>query len=106
MRTTVCFLALACWVGGCICPAPNHDLSAREAELGAPGEQKFRLEYVLAHAHRLRPGMAKFQVAITLGAPAEMNGDEWVYLNDVGIGCALKVYFRNNVYQRSEKVWR
>lgn len=93
-------------LGGCLCPAPNLELSPREAEIGAPGEQKYRLEYVLARTGKLRPGMAKYQVVIALGAPAQMHENEWIYLNDVGIGCALKVTFVNDLYVKNEKIWR
>jgi hypothetical protein len=90
---------------GC-CPPPNTSLSANEAEAYAPGEQRFRLEYVLGRTGGLRPGMAKFQVAILLGAPAVMTDSTWFYLNDAGIGCALKLNFRGNTYVSKEQAWR
>jgi hypothetical protein len=43
-------------------------------------KQKYEFKEVKRRARSLRPGMPRGEVLITLGSPAEVRGDTWVYL--------------------------
>jgi outer membrane protein assembly factor BamE (lipoprotein component of BamABCDE complex) len=43
-------------------------------------KQKYEFKEVKRRTRSLRPGMPRSEVLITLGSPAEVRGDTWVYL--------------------------
>ena len=43
-------------------------------------KQKYEFKEVKRRSRSLRPGLPRGEVLITLGSPAEVRGDTWVYL--------------------------
>ena len=68
-------VAVGSGLGGC----KTESMSAYAYEDGHPN-QKYPFNEVKKRARGLRPGMSRSEVLITLGSPAEVHGNTWVYL--------------------------
>jgi hypothetical protein len=62
-------------LGGC----KTESMNAYAYEDGHPN-QKYAFSEVKKRARGLRAGMSRSEVLITLGSPAEIRGNTWVYL--------------------------
>lgn len=90
-------MLLIMFVAGC--STESVDMAAYE---GAPPGQRYTMDEVLERAKRLEPGMSELDVMMTLGSPAEVRGEVWVYLpSSPGVllpKWALEVEFDNGRY--------
>ncbi len=68
-------LAVGPGLGGC----KTESMSPYAYDDGHPN-QKYAFSEVKKRAKGLRPGMPRSDVLITLGSPAEVRGNTWVYL--------------------------
>ncbi len=95
-----CLMSLA--IAGCA--SDSVQLKSYE---GAPPNQKYEIGEVISRARQLEPGMAKLDVLLRLGSPAERHGDHWLYLpSDPGVLIpqqALVVKFERGRYLLHKK---
>ena len=66
-------LAACCGLSACATENPST------GEPIPPGDQRFALKEVQSRLPRLRIGMTRTDVLLTLGSPAEETADAWVY---------------------------
>lgn len=87
-------LTAAVAIGGCASQG-HTDQSRRELPL----EQRYPLETVQLRAQDLEPGMARADVFLLLGSPAQYRDNAWIYRGDGG---TLTVRFRQDRYVEHE----